>query len=36
MLVGSMILARGVDSRTLSDELRQAALATTLGLGGQA
>ena len=36
MLVGSMILARGVDSPTLSDELRQAALATTLNLGGQA
>ena len=36
MLVGSMVLARGVDSRALSDELRQAALAATFDLGGQA
>jgi hypothetical protein len=35
MLVGSMILARGIDSRSLSDELRQAALAMTFDLGAQ-
>jgi TetR/AcrR family transcriptional regulator, transcriptional repressor for nem operon len=33
LMVGSMILARGVDSRELSDDLRQAALATALDLG---
>jgi AcrR family transcriptional regulator len=34
LCVGGMVIARGIEDRTLADELRDAALATALTLGG--